>query len=48
VAPAEAAAFHTPGTRVLLGIDHPAYGHLAIMPEETRAALAADLDDGAA
>ena len=42
VAPAEAAAFHTPGARVLLGIDHPAYGHLAIMPEETRAALAQD------
>ena len=48
VAPAEAAAFHTPGARVLLGIDHPAYGHLAIMPEETRAALAQDLDDSAA
>ena len=44
--PAEAAAFHAPGARVLLGIDHPAYGHLAIMPEETRAALAEDLDEG--
>ena len=48
VAPAEAAAFRTPGARVLLGIDHPAYGHLAIMPEETRAVLAEDLDEGSA
>ena len=43
---AQAAAFRTPDARVLLGIDHPAYGHLAIMPEETRAALAEDLDEG--
>ncbi|MDE0391687.1 MAG: DUF3501 family protein [Rhodospirillales bacterium] len=45
--PAEAAAFRTPGARVLLGIGHPAYGHLAIVPEQTRAALAEDLDDDA-
>ena len=45
VPPAEAAQFRTPGTRVVLGIEHPAYGHLAVMPEETRAALAADLDE---
>ena len=44
--PAEAAAFCTPGARVQLGIDHPAYGHLAIMPEETRTVLAEDLDEG--
>ena len=45
---AQAAAFRTLGARVLLSIDHPAYGHLAIMPEETRAALAEDLaGDGA-
>ena len=44
--PAAAAEFRTPGTRVLLGVGHPAYGHLAVMPEETRAALAEDLDDG--
>ena len=42
-APAVAVAFRRPGARVLLGIDHPTYGHLAIMPEETRAALADDL-----
>ena len=46
VGPAEAARFRTPQTRVLLGIEHPAYGHLAVMPEETRAALAQDLDEG--
>lgn len=44
--PAVAARFRTPGARVLLGIDHPAYGHLAILSEETRAALAEDLDEG--
>ena len=44
--PAVAARFRTPGARVLLGIDHPAYGHLAIMSEETRGALAEDLDEG--
>ena len=44
--PAVAARFRTPAARVLLGIDHPAYGHLAILSEETRAALAEDLDEG--
>ena len=43
--PAAAARFRTPGTRVLLGVEHPAYGHLAVIPEETRAALAQDLDE---
>lgn len=43
-APADAARFRAPGTRVLLGIEHPAYSHLAIMPEQTRVALAEDLD----
>ena len=46
--PAEAARFRDPGIRVLLGIDHPAYGHLAVIPEETRAALARDLDEAPA
>ena len=46
--PVEATEFRTPGTRVLLGVEHPAYGHLAVMPEETRAALAEDLDDSGA
>ncbi|MGB0671324.1 MAG: DUF3501 family protein [Rhodospirillales bacterium] len=37
------AAFKTPGTKVLLGINHAAYGHLAALAEATREALAADL-----
>lgn len=36
--------FQTPGTQILVGIDHPNYGHMAVMPEVTRQALAADLD----
>ena len=40
--PEEIAAFRTPGTQVTLGITHPRYGHLAILPEETRASLAGD------
>jgi Protein of unknown function (DUF3501) len=41
--PAQKAAFRTPGAQVMVGIDHPNYGHLALMPEATRAALAEDL-----
>jgi Protein of unknown function (DUF3501) len=40
---AQKARFRTPGTEVLVGIDHPNYGHLAMMPEVVRAALAEDL-----
>jgi Protein of unknown function (DUF3501) len=36
-------AFRRPGTAVLVGIDHENYGHMAVMPETTRAALAEDL-----
>lgn len=39
----EAQAFKTPGTRVILGIGHENYGHMAVLAEATRAALAADL-----
>jgi hypothetical protein len=39
-----AAAFKRSGARVIVGIDHPAYSHMAVLPEETRAALAEDLD----
>jgi len=38
----EIAAFHTPGSRILLGIDHPKYAHLAALPEPVREALARD------
>ena len=37
------AAFRQAGTAVLVGIDHENYGHMAVMPEATRAALAEDL-----
>ncbi len=40
----QAAAFKRPGAKVVLGIDHPGYGHMAMLPEEVRAALADDLD----
>lgn len=40
--PAQVAKFKTAGTQVLVGFDHPEYGHLAVMPEATREALAKD------
>ncbi len=40
----QAAAFKTPDTRVLLGITHPRYEHMVVVPERVRAALANDLD----
>jgi hypothetical protein len=39
----QAAKFKTAGTQVLLGIAHANYGHIAVMPEATRAELAQDL-----
>lgn len=41
--PAQKAKFRAPGAQVLVGIDHPNYGHIAVMPEPVRAALAEDL-----
>lgn len=38
------AAFKSSGARVLVGFDHPNYGHIAAMPEPVRAALAEDFD----
>jgi hypothetical protein len=38
------AAFRTPGTQIVVGIDHKNYGHMAMMPEAVRAALAGDLN----
>lgn len=40
---AEKAAFRLPGAQILVGIDHPNYGHMAVVPEPVRAALAEDL-----
>lgn len=45
--PFEAAAialFRKPDSRVTLGIDHPNYGHMAVLPAAVKAALAADFD----
>ena len=42
--PGQAARFRAPGTRAILGIGHPNYGHLAVLPEACRATLADDLD----
>src|SRR6516225_9041771 len=36
------ARFKTPGTRIIAGFDHPNYGHMAVLPEPIRAALATD------
>lgn len=38
------AAFKRPGAPVLVGFDHPNYGHIARLPEPVRAALAADFE----
>lgn len=40
----QAKAFKTAGARVILGIDHRDYGHMVVLPEAVRAALAEDLD----
>lgn len=40
--PSQIAKFKAPGTQVLVGFDHPEYGHLAVMPEATREALSKD------
>jgi Protein of unknown function (DUF3501) len=37
-------AFRAPGARIIVGFDHPNYGHMAVMPESTRQALAEDFD----
>ena len=42
--PEQIAAFKAPGARVLVGFDHPNYGHMATMPEPVRAALSEDFD----
>jgi Protein of unknown function (DUF3501) len=39
---AQIAAFGVPHAEVVLGLDHPNYGHMAMLPEATRAELAGD------
>jgi hypothetical protein len=41
---AQIAAFRAPGAQVILGFAHPAYSHMAGMPETIRAELAGDFD----
>jgi hypothetical protein len=41
---AQIAAFREPGARVMVGFDHPNYGHIAVMPDPVRAALARDFE----
>ncbi len=36
------AAFSKEGTQVILGLSHPGYSHMAVLPEQVRAALAGD------
>jgi len=42
--PGQIAAFRNPGTEVMVGFKHPAYSHIAIMPEAMRSELAGDFD----
>lgn len=41
---AQAKAFREPGAQVMVGLDHPEYGHATRLAEAVRAALAADFD----
>lgn len=40
--PEQIAAFKAPGTQVVVDITHPRYGHMAKLPDDSRAALAED------
>ena len=39
---AQADAFRKPGAEIVVGFKHPGYGHMVMLTEETREALAAD------
>lgn len=39
---AQIAAFRQPGAKVVLGLSHPAYSHMAVLPEAAREELAGD------
>ncbi|MCO6418514.1 DUF3501 family protein [Siccirubricoccus sp. KC 17139] len=41
---AQIARFRTPGAEVVLGLGHPNYGHMAMLPEAVRAELSRDFD----
>lgn len=38
------AKFKTDGTQIIVGINHPNYAHMAVMPDAVRASLAKDFD----
>jgi len=42
--PDHIAEFRRPGAPVVIGVAHPAYGHLAVLPNTMRATLAEDFD----
>ena len=42
--PEQVATFRQAGTRIVLAVGHPAYGHMAVIPEDVREALAGDFD----
>ncbi len=42
--PAQIAAFRQTGAQIIVGIGHAGYGHMAVMPEPMRVALADDFD----
>jgi len=42
--PEQIAAFRQPNQQVVLGFKHPNYGHMMVLPEAVRQALAADFD----
>jgi Protein of unknown function (DUF3501) len=42
--PAQIDLLRAPGTQATIGFTHPAYGHMAVVPEEVRAELAGDFD----
>ncbi|MFQ5776255.1 MAG: DUF3501 family protein [Kiloniellaceae bacterium] len=41
---AQVEAFRRPDARVVVGFSHPHYGHMTLMPEDVRRALAEDFD----
>lgn len=44
LSPAQKDKFRTAGTQVIVGVDHENYGHMAVMSEPVRQALARDLE----
>lgn len=42
--PAQIARFRQPGQMILIGMEHPNYGHMAVIPDAMRAELAQDFD----